>query len=112
MLRDLNELTRRTKESYKNTFFNNDFKLNRDFKDRFSRAMEAKNNEIQYFNYSAEITINKGNKIFCPNQWFYLATFVVPYLSELLKYKRIIDKLANSSVNGMPKNSFMEKIKT
>lgn len=111
MLSNLYELARITRESYGNTFSNNDFKLNRDFKERFSRALEAKNNVIQYFDYSAEITINTGNKIFCPNQWFYLATFVVTYLNELLKYKGIIEELANSGVDGMTRSRFMEKIK-
>ncbi|MEH7495776.1 AAA family ATPase [Neobacillus niacini] len=111
MLRDLNELAMMTRENYSNTFSNNDFKLSRDFKERFSRVMEVKNNAIQYFDYSAEITINTGNKIFCPNQWFYLATFVVTYLNELFNYKRILEELANSGVDGMARGRFMEKVK-
>ncbi len=111
VLRDLNELARNTRENYNNTFTNSDFKLNRDFKERFSQALEAKNNTVEYFDYSAEITINTGNKIFCPNQWFYLATFVVSYLRELIQYKRVIEELSNSGVDGMSRSKFMEKVK-
>ena len=50
-------------------------------------------------------------KIFCPNQWFYLATFVVDYVSELFTYKNILEEIADSNVDGMSKRRFMDKIK-
>lgn len=111
MLRDLNRLAITSREHYLNTFTNEDFRLNRDFKERFAQVLEAKNYSIQYFDYSAEITSSSGNKIFCPNQWFYLATFVVEFCSELIKYKQIVDTLADSQVNGMTKKQFNEKVK-
>ena len=111
MLRNLNELGISSKEHYNNTFTNRDFKLNRDFKERFSQELEVKNYTIEYFDYSAEITSSSSNKIFCPNQWFYLATFVVDFLSELLLYKAVIEDLATSEVVGMTKKSFMGYIK-
>lgn len=111
VLRNLNELARNARENYNNTFTNNDFNLNRDFKERFSHALEGRNNNVEYFDYSAEITISSGNKIFCPNQWFYLATFVVGYLTELIQYKRVIEELANSGATGISRSRFMEKVK-
>ncbi len=111
VLKDLNKLAITSREHFRNTFKNEDFKLTRDFKDRFSQVLEAKNASIQFFDYSAEITPSSNNKIFCPNQWFYIATFVVEFVSELIKYKQILEALADSGINGMSRKQFLEKIK-
>lgn len=111
MLRDLNELATASQEHYRNTFVNEDFKLNRQFKERLLEVLETRNNTIQYFDYSAEISTSSHMKIFCPNQWFYLATFVVEYVSELIRYKNKIDAIGDSEVEGMSKRQFLDKIK-
>lgn len=111
MLRDLNHLAINSRENYHSTFINEDFKLNREFKERLSEVLEAKNITIQYFDYSAEIHTSTNMKIFCPNQWFYLATFVVEFVSELIKYKTVLEQIAESNVNGMTKRVFMDKVK-
>jgi len=111
MLRNLNDLAITSKEHYHDTFVNEDFKLNRDFKERLSEVLEAKGITIQYFDYSAEISTSTNMKIFCPNQWFYIATFVVEYVSELIRYKSVLDELAVSGVGGMSRKQFMDKIK-
>ncbi|MEH7204576.1 hypothetical protein, partial [Bacillus safensis] len=90
----------------RNTFVNEDFKLNRDFKERFAQVLESHNTTIQYYDYSAEITPSSTNKIFCPNQWFYIATFVVEFCSELIKYKGILVNLSESNVSGMSRKQF------
>ncbi|WP_175991559.1 hypothetical protein [Bacillus sp. Marseille-Q1617] len=48
MLRNLNELAVTSKEHYQNTFINEEFKLNRDFKERFSQVLEEKRYTIQF----------------------------------------------------------------
>ncbi|MEF2097312.1 AAA family ATPase [Bacillus sp. CFBP9009] len=111
MLRDLNALAITSRENYRNTFVNEDFKLNRDFKERLAEVLATKNITIQYFDYSAEINTSSNMKVFCPNQWFYLATFVVEYVSELMEYKRVLENLSESNVDGMTKKEFMHKIK-
>ncbi|MFC5465955.1 AAA family ATPase [Lederbergia graminis] len=112
MLRNLNELANASKGHYNKSFVNEDFKLNREFKERFEILLEAKGNEIQYLEYSAEITTSSNNKIFCPNQWFYIATFVVEFAAELIKYRQILNNLSESQVDGMTRNKFFEKIKS
>lgn len=111
MLRDLNDLAIITKENYRSTFINEDFKLNREFKERLSEVLAAKNITIQYFDYSAEIHTSTDMKIFCPNQWFYLATFAVEFVSELIEYKRVVEQIAESNVNGMSRKKFMDNVK-
>lgn len=111
MLRDLNSLALSSSQNYHNTFRNEDFKLNRAFKERLTEVLEAKNITIQFFDYTSEIHTSTNMKIFCPNQWFYLATFVVEFVSELIKYKTLLEQIADSNVDGMTKREFMNKVK-
>lgn len=111
MLKNLNNLAISSRNYYRNNFVNEDFKLNRNFKERLSQVLEEKNTEIEFYDYSAEITTSSNNKIFCPNQWFYIATFVVEFVSELIKYKRVLESIADSEVNGMTRRQFFEKVK-
>jgi hypothetical protein len=111
VLRNLNELAISSRQNYQNNFINEDFRINRDFKERFSQILEGRNTTIQFFNYSAEITSSSNNKIFCPNQWFYIATFVVEFASELINYRSVLDSIANSEVDGMSRAQFYEKVK-
>ncbi|WBL15116.1 AAA family ATPase [Sutcliffiella sp. NC1] len=111
VLRDLNELANTSRENYHNTFINEDFKLSRVFKERLSHVLGTRNTSIQFFDYSAEITTSSSNKIFCPNQWFYIATFVVEFVSELIRYRSILESIADREVAGMSRRQFFEKIK-
>ncbi|WP_186300437.1 AAA family ATPase [Bacillus pumilus] len=111
MLRDLNELANTSMNQYRKTFVNEEFKLKRDFKERFAQVLESHNTTIKYYDYTAEITLSSTNKIFCPNQWFYIATFAVEFCSELIKYKGILVNLSESDVSGMNRKQFFEKVK-
>ncbi|WP_394532815.1 AAA family ATPase [Priestia aryabhattai] len=111
MLRNLNELARSSKEHYLNTFVNKEFKLNRDFKERLSLIMEAKGTTIEFFDYTAEITTSSNKKIFCPNQWFYMATFVVDFVSELMNYKQALESIAVCDSVPMSRAQFFESLK-
>lgn len=111
MLRDLSELVNSSKDHYQETFLCRDFRLNRSFKERFSRVMEEKNWSILYNDFSAEITTRENKKIFCPNQWFYLATFVVDLLKELLTYKDAIEQVIESLGGEMTRREFNDILK-
>lgn len=112
MLRNLKELAVQSREHYQNTFVNEDFKLNRDFKEALSVVLEARNTTIQYFDYSVEITTSSNNKIFCPNQWFYLATFVADFVSELIRYRQELEAISESEFIDLSRRQFMDKVKT
>lgn len=110
-LRNLNELGISLQNYYKNNFVNEDFKLNRKFKERLSEVLQERNTVIKFNNYSAEITTSSNNKVFCPNQWFYLATFVVEFVSELINYKRVLDSIAELKFNEMTRRQFYNNVK-
>ncbi|KYG27721.1 AAA family ATPase [Alkalihalobacillus trypoxylicola] len=95
-LRDLNKLANQSKHNYSHYFNSKDFKLPRDFKDLFSEVLNSNDATIHYNDYTAEIIRNSGNKIFFPNQWFYIATFVVDYVKELIKYKKCLEDVCEA----------------
>ncbi|WP_209121167.1 AAA family ATPase [Alkalihalobacillus sp. BA299] len=110
ILRDLNELANSSRENYRTQFINEDFKLTRDFKELFASVLKSRNAEIRYLDHSAEISISSGNKIFCPNQWFYISTFVVDYTMELIKYKEKLEQI--SQIDNYSITGFWDKIKS
>jgi len=111
VLRNLNDLAVRSRDYYENNFINEDFRLTREFKERLSQVLETKKSSIHYYDFSAEITTSSNNKIFCPNQWFYIATFVVEFVSELIEYKKVLENIFLSEDNGTNKKQFYEEVK-
>ncbi len=110
-LEDLNKLANDSKANFNKNFTNEDFQLSTTFKDRFSLLLKNKGSEVQYYSYSAEITTSSNNKIYCPNQWFYIATFVVEFVSELINYKQVLENMAESNSNNLTRSQFFNKIK-
>ena len=110
MLKDLKELAENSREVYQTKFVNNEFKLSREFKDKLMEVLNRDGSSISYSKYTAEITNPGGIKIFCPNQWFYIATFAVEFVSELMNYKNVYFQLMNSDIEGLSRGDFKNKI--
>ncbi|XIH16634.1 hypothetical protein C1N83_28010 (plasmid) [Priestia aryabhattai] len=96
LLRNLNQLATGSKEQYSNAFVNKDIKIHKEFKERYEQVLSEKRASIQFFDYSAEITTSGQNKIFLPNQWFYIATFMADFYSELITYKKQLYNIIHS----------------
>ncbi|MCJ7987934.1 hypothetical protein MUB16_35365 [Priestia sp. OVL9] len=96
LLRNLDQLASDSKEQYNNAFVNKDIKIHKEFKERYEQVLSEKRASIQFFDYSAEITTSGQNKIFLPNQWFYIATFMVDFYSELITYKKQLYNIIHS----------------
>jgi hypothetical protein len=111
-LKDLNKLAVDSKEMYSSTFINKDIKLPNRFKEKFSQVLETTGASIRFLDYSAEIIRNSQNRIFLPNQWFYLATFMVDFVSELIKYKDELEKICFSLEPHITRRDFWEKVKS
>lgn len=111
-LQNLNEMAEKSKDEYLSRFINEDLELSRDFKEQYSRVLKTRDGSINFTNYSAEIITSAGNRIYCPNQWFYIATFVVEYVSELEKYKNSLENIFNREVLNMSRKKFWEEIKS
>lgn len=112
MLRDLNKLASESRKSFLSDFQEKDRVLSNDFKKHFTRVLEDSGGSIQYQEYTARIRTSAGNKIFCPNQWFFISTFVVEFASELNKYKNILEEIANTGEFSFPRKDFWRKIRS
>ncbi|MFW6030098.1 MAG: McrB family protein [Halanaerobiales bacterium] len=86
-LDDLNELCQMVSEKSSH-FKNRDIKLPKVFRDKYKEFREAEGSyTVTWYEYTTKIITPENKKIFCPNQWFYLASFAVPLYDELEKYK-------------------------
>jgi hypothetical protein len=113
MLRNLNELSVEAKTRYTSNYNNKDVKLHNNFKKEFENYLQSKGDSIVYLDYSAEITIGaSNNKIYLPNQWFCIATFLTDYVNELITYKNIINEIRiNDEEHGLSNKDFWNFIK-
>lgn len=95
ILKDLGKLAHDSRNHYINAFINKDIELHSDFKEKFEQMLNARSSSVRFLDYSAEINTSSHNKIYLPNQWFYIATFMVDFYLELIKYKRELEVILN-----------------
>jgi len=111
-LKNLNELAKSAKSRYTNGYKNREVKLHNAFRTAFENYLQQKGDTIKYLDYSAEITVNTfKNKIFLPNQWFCISTYLVEFVNELIKYKNILEEITDNKVNGLYGNVYWNNIK-
>ena len=65
-----------------------------DFKSKFASLLESTTSEkITFSQYSATIKTQNGLIIIFPNQWFFIASYFVPFTIELKRYKDIFNSI-------------------
>lgn len=99
-LRNLNTLAKESKDKYLNEFKNNDMELPEQFKESFA-STNVEPNGIIFSKYTAEIMSRTQKKIYLPNQWFYMATYMTEYVFELLKYRDEFYKIVSEYDTGI-----------
>lgn len=111
-LQNLNQLSVQAKTRYTSSYRNREVKLHQGFKIAFENFLESKGNSINFLDHSAEITIGAShNKIFLPNQWFCIATFLAEYVKELIKYKEILDHIRSNGNHRLTNKRFWDTVK-
>lgn len=103
MLRNLNILANESRTRYLNEFTNEDRKLHQQFKEAYSRSLNNKGHSVYFLDYSAEVT-KSSNKIFLPNQWFFIAAYMAEYVNELTKYKVALEGILSTRNTGITKD--------
>ncbi len=87
-LKNLNELALRAKLEY-SRYNHEEIELSEVFKKEFSNLLVQKSNDtISYSVYSSLIKTSTGLTISFPNQWFFIASYFVEFVSELKEYKK------------------------
>ena len=86
-LGNLNELAINAKEAFRK-YHKDEILLSSEFKSEFSDLIKSNSNDlINYSSYTSVIETSTGLTITFPNQWFYIASYFVPFVKELRKYK-------------------------
>lgn len=112
ILQNLNELAIRAKTRYTSGYRNHEVKLHQEFKIAFENFLHSKGNSIYFLEHSAEITIGaSGNKIFLPNQWFCIATFLAEFVKELINYKETLDGIRANGNHSLTNKSFWDTVR-
>ncbi len=81
---DLGELKNKLVADFEKNFSGDEIVL----PDNFKRKVTAIGSDsIRYLNYSAIITNKAGQKIYLPNQWFYIASYFTEYYNAITQYR-------------------------
>lgn len=111
-LKNLNELALKSKDNYESNFLNRDIQLHGEFKNKLRDFLrKEKKGSIKYLDYSSEIITTSGNRIYLPNQWFYIATFMVDFYLELIKYKVIFEEIFTNNEFGIHRKELFKLLK-
>lgn len=93
MLKDLNILAHKLQSKYLDEFDYNQIQLSDLFKDLYRTFLNSISLDITYTDYTATIITTENKKMYIPNQWFRAALYMVPYMDELIKYKKLITEI-------------------
>lgn len=107
MLSNLNEIANVLKHEYEKNYHHVDLKIPKKCKDKYSALLSSGNNSlgyasVEFFDYSLQVNTSSGKKISIPNFWFFAASFFVPFLQELKKYKAIYEDITKK--NGLDRD--------
>jgi hypothetical protein len=107
MLENLNQLALEAKQRSEH-YDKNEFVFSAEFKLKFKVILP--DYKIEFYNYTSVVTTSKNLLIILPNQWFVIASFFKEYISELIKYKKIVDdfKIEDEKITLMKKNKSID----
>lgn len=107
MLENLNQLALEAKQRSDN-YDKKEFVFSSDFKSKFKELLP--NYKIEFYNYTSIVTTSKNLLIILPNQWFVIASFFNDYISELIKYKKIVDefRIDDKKILSMKNNNTID----
>lgn len=96
ILRDLGALIRQSTIHYNQEFTWQDVELTNEFKEAYKEYLSKIKWNIEYYNATSVITTPTAKNIFVPNQWFVIASYAVGVYSELNRYKKYFERIADS----------------
>ncbi|TCL60534.1 dynein-related subfamily AAA family protein [Kineothrix alysoides] len=100
-MKDLNELALTLQRSYKEEFDSKEILLSDSFKETYGTFLRSISQDIDYTQHTATITSAGNLKMYIPNQWFRAAAFMVPYVSEIVEYKKLAEKILSEKFESV-----------
>ena len=114
MLTDLEELSTAIKHGLNENSIRGDKQITSQFRYEFKKAIFEKSGDtVEYSTFTAIVTRKKGGNLFVyiPNQWFYIASFFAPLISELYKYKKyLLDVISMLAIGTEDRQSKIKEI--
>lgn len=104
---DLHDFIERTIAEFDSKFFCQDKKLPEEFKN-FVRLNDEEN-KFSFFEYTS--VVSSELKIYCPNQWFYIAAYYCKLYPVLKQYKDMVYKYAKMPESSKDYQSFFISLK-
>ncbi len=99
ILQDLNNIAEKAKLNYAN-YNQEEIELSEEFKRYFTEVIEKSNKEkVSFSKYTTIVHSSKGLTITFPNQWFYIASYFVDFLSALFEYRKNFNEIFDTIKN-------------
>lgn len=111
-MKNLNELALSLQRKYNEEFDSREIMLSDEFKEAYGTFLRSNSQNIEYTQHTATITSAGNLKMYIPNQWFRAAAFMVPYVIEIIEYKRMAEKIISEHyVGAKDKKQFYANMK-
>ena len=112
ILRNLNSVALEVQRSFQQNFNDEDFVLSEEFKLAFGRFLRSNGQNISFQEHTAVITRAGNLKIYAPNQWFVMATYMVDLVRELINYKGHLEEiLRKAELSTDDKKKYIKNLK-
>lgn len=93
ILKDLNELAIITQNRFIKDFKAEEVILSQEFKQIYGSYLRTTGKDIIFQSNTVIITSTGNLKIYAPNQWFVIASFIVDLVKELIQYKYHLNEI-------------------
>ena len=112
MLNNLHDIAILARKKYREEFKSTDVILPEVFKEAFGTYLRNNSMDVSYSIYTATVTSSQNKIMYIPNQWFVAASYMVPYISEIIKYKNAAEEIVDGILaNGKNKKEYFTYMK-
>lgn len=96
-IKNLGEIVRETRQKMSDAFIPTEVELSDSFKSAYAAFMRSRNENVEFMKTTAIVT-NAGNlNIYVANQWFVIATYAVPLIREIIRYRECTETIIDNN---------------
>ena len=112
MLADLHEVAIESRQRFNDEFTPTEIVLSEPFKNAFSQCASNDGQTVAFLAHSAVVTTSDNKKIYIPNQWFRMASFMVDFTELLYQYSRTVVAILSRQIGAArERNDFIDNLK-
>lgn len=100
-IKDLGEIVKETRQKMSDAFIPTEVELSDSFKLAYTAYMHSRNENVEFMKTTAIVT-NAGNlNIYIANQWFVIATYAVPLIREIIRYRECTETIIDNDAGTL-----------